>query len=212
MVGVADRKHRIGIRPLISYRNSFLLNPVDAMEHNPTAAISPDPLSRFCPLSRRPRPGTLGDSRCKLSPRPERRRKGGEDELASDLSENLTREVMLDLAGGRYFELGQGYYGGGHVLDLVEYGGLSWRRSRGPSTPSGLTRPVEAQRVRLHAARGGPNLLRPSGTRHPRSYAGPSISCPGSPYGFRLPACSRARRGRATGRSIPSPRSRSGRR
>jgi hypothetical protein len=41
--------------------------------------------------------------------------------MASDLSGNLTREVMFDLVGESYFELGQGYQSGGYVRDPVGY-------------------------------------------------------------------------------------------
>jgi uncharacterized Zn finger protein len=44
--------------------------------------------------------------------------------VVSDLVENLTRDVMLELAGETYFERGEGYHRGGHVHDLVEHGGI----------------------------------------------------------------------------------------
>jgi uncharacterized Zn finger protein len=44
--------------------------------------------------------------------------------VVSDLVENLTRDVMLELAGETYFERGEGYHRGGHVYDLVEHGGI----------------------------------------------------------------------------------------
>ena len=40
--------------------------------------------------------------------------------MGSALFENLTRHVMLDLAGESYFERGQNYHSGEHVRDLVE--------------------------------------------------------------------------------------------
>ncbi len=44
--------------------------------------------------------------------------------MVSDLVENLTRDALLDLAGERYFERGEGYHRGGHVYDLVEHEGV----------------------------------------------------------------------------------------
>ena len=44
--------------------------------------------------------------------------------MVSGLVENLTRDVMLELAGETYFERGEGYHRGGHVYDLVEHGGV----------------------------------------------------------------------------------------
>ena len=42
----------------------------------------------------------------------------------TELERVLTRGVLLKLAGERYFERGEGYRGGGHVRDLVEYEGV----------------------------------------------------------------------------------------
>jgi hypothetical protein len=50
--------------------------------------------------------------------------------MVSDLVENLTRDVMLELAGKTHFERGEGYHRGGHVYDLVEHGGVIVRWSR----------------------------------------------------------------------------------
>src|SRR5215212_2648388 len=36
----------------------------------------------------------------------------------------VTRDALLDLAGERYFERGEGYHRGGHVYDLVEHEGV----------------------------------------------------------------------------------------
>ena len=49
--------------------------------------------------------------------------KAGEVERAP-ISKNLTRDVMLELAGETYFERGEGYHRGGHVHDLVEHAGV----------------------------------------------------------------------------------------
>jgi uncharacterized Zn finger protein len=64
--------------------------------------------------------------------------------MVSDLVENLTREVMLELAGETYFERGEGYYHGGHVYDLVEHGGVIVAKVAG----------TEDYRVRLWAEDG----------------------------------------------------------
>src|SRR5215212_3160149 len=64
--------------------------------------------------------------------------------MVSDLVENLTREVMLELAGETYFERGEGYYNGGHVYDLVEHGGVIVAKVAG----------TEDYRVRLWAEDG----------------------------------------------------------
>ena len=64
--------------------------------------------------------------------------------MVSDLVENLTREVMLELAGETYFERGEGYYQGGHVYDLVEHGGVIVAKVAG----------TEDYRVRLWAEDG----------------------------------------------------------
>jgi uncharacterized Zn finger protein len=64
--------------------------------------------------------------------------------MVSDLVENLTREVMLQLAGETYFERGEGYYHGGHVYDLVEHGGVIVAKVAG----------TEDYRVRLWAEDG----------------------------------------------------------
>jgi uncharacterized Zn finger protein len=44
--------------------------------------------------------------------------------MVSHLVENLTRDVMLELAGETYFERGESYHRGRHVYDLVEHGGV----------------------------------------------------------------------------------------
>jgi hypothetical protein len=45
----------------------------------------------------------------------------------------VTRDALLDLAGERYFERGEGYHRGGHVYDLVEHEGVIVAKgSRGP--------------------------------------------------------------------------------
>ncbi|MBA2783766.1 MAG: hypothetical protein H0T74_12760 [Rubrobacteraceae bacterium] len=41
--------------------------------------------------------------------------------MGSELEKSLTHDVLLDLAGERYFERGEGYHRGGHVYSLVEY-------------------------------------------------------------------------------------------
>jgi uncharacterized Zn finger protein len=64
--------------------------------------------------------------------------------MVSDLVENLTREVMLKLAGETYFERGEGYYHGGHVYDLVEHEGVIVAKVAG----------TEDYRVRLWAEDG----------------------------------------------------------
>jgi len=64
--------------------------------------------------------------------------------MVSDLVKNLTREVMLELAGETYFKRGEGYYQGGHVYDLVEYGGVIVAKVAG----------TEDYRVRLWAEDG----------------------------------------------------------
>src|SRR5215210_8664801 len=43
--------------------------------------------------------------------------------MGSDLDKNLTRDMMLELAGETYFERGEGYHRGGHVRSLVEHEG-----------------------------------------------------------------------------------------
>ncbi|CAN5256094.1 hypothetical protein BH24ACT19_BH24ACT19_16080 [soil metagenome] len=43
--------------------------------------------------------------------------------MGSELEGILTRSVLLDLAGERYFERGEGYHSGGHVRGLVEHEG-----------------------------------------------------------------------------------------
>ena len=65
--------------------------------------------------------------------------------MGSALFENLTRHVMLDLAGESYFERGQNYHSGEHVRDLVEYEGVVVARVAG----------TEDYRVRLWARDGG---------------------------------------------------------
>src|ERR671917_2621348 len=52
--------------------------------------------------------------------------------MVSDLVENLTRDVMLDLAGERYFERGEAYHRGGHVYELVEATATSAGNAVGP--------------------------------------------------------------------------------
>ena len=64
--------------------------------------------------------------------------------MVSDLVENLTRDVMLELAGERYFERGQSYHRGGHVYDLVQHGGVVVAKVAG----------TEDYRVRLWAEDG----------------------------------------------------------
>jgi uncharacterized Zn finger protein len=44
--------------------------------------------------------------------------------MGSDLDRDLTHDVLLDLAGERYFERGEGYHRGGHVYSLVEHDGV----------------------------------------------------------------------------------------
>lgn len=43
--------------------------------------------------------------------------------MGSELEGTLTHDVLLELAGERYFERGEGYHHGGHVRSLVEYEG-----------------------------------------------------------------------------------------
>ena len=64
--------------------------------------------------------------------------------MVSDLVENLTRDVMLELAGETYFERGEGYHRGGHVYDLVEHAGIVVAKVAG----------TEDYRVRLWAGDG----------------------------------------------------------
>lgn len=64
--------------------------------------------------------------------------------MVSSLVENLTRDVMLELAGETYFERGEGYHRGGHVYDLVEHGGIVVAKVAG----------TEDYRVRLWAGDG----------------------------------------------------------
>src|SRR5215218_754052 len=64
--------------------------------------------------------------------------------MVSDLVENLTRDVILELAGETYFERGEGYHRGGHVYDLVEHGGVVVAKVAG----------TEDYRVRLWAEDG----------------------------------------------------------
>jgi hypothetical protein len=53
--------------------------------------------------------------------------------MAPALKNLVTRDVLLDLAGERYFERGEGYHRGGHVYDLVEHEGVIVAKgSRGP--------------------------------------------------------------------------------
>jgi len=61
--------------------------------------------------------------------------------MVSNLVENLTRDVMLELAGESYFERGEDYHRGGHVHDLVEHAGVVVARVAG----------TEDYRVRLWA-------------------------------------------------------------
>jgi hypothetical protein len=51
--------------------------------------------------------------------------------MVSNLVENLTRDVMLELAGESYFERGEDYHRGGHVHDLVEHAGVVVARVAG---------------------------------------------------------------------------------
>ena len=44
--------------------------------------------------------------------------------MGSDLDESLTHGVLLDLAGERYLERGEGYHRGGHVYSLFEHDGV----------------------------------------------------------------------------------------
>ena len=64
--------------------------------------------------------------------------------MVSSLVENLTCDVMLELAGETYFERGEGYHRGGHVYDLVEHGGIVVAKVAG----------TEDYRVRLWAGDG----------------------------------------------------------
>lgn len=41
--------------------------------------------------------------------------------MGSELEKSLTHDVLLDLAGERYFQQGEGYHRGGHVYSLVEH-------------------------------------------------------------------------------------------
>src|SRR5215217_6230749 len=61
--------------------------------------------------------------------------------MVSNLVENLTRDVMLELAGESYFERGEDYHRGRHVHDLVEHAGVVVARVAG----------TEDYRVRLWA-------------------------------------------------------------
>ena len=64
--------------------------------------------------------------------------------MASALENVVTRGVMLELAGERYFERGEGYHRGGHVHDLIEYQGVVVAKVAG----------TEDYRVRLWAEDG----------------------------------------------------------
>jgi uncharacterized Zn finger protein len=47
--------------------------------------------------------------------------KGRRGKTGSDLAENLTHDVILELAGQTYFDRGEDYHRGGHVYDIVEH-------------------------------------------------------------------------------------------
>jgi uncharacterized Zn finger protein len=64
--------------------------------------------------------------------------------MVSALGNVVTRDALLDLAGERYFERGEGYHRGGHVHDLVEHEGVVVAKVAG----------TEDYRVRLWAEDG----------------------------------------------------------